>query len=252
MIGRASPPIESPVPLGVAGGQRIVMPGLDPVLGWIGAENSRPAQPLVFPQWLLEPRPTENLAYACNLPAPAPEAHPDRSPPQTLPHPAVSAAEAQFLAASLPGGQAAIVTSGGKPAALVFRWTCVSANASIGMVWRCFTKLCTPSAASPWTATGYDYVFEAPGGFLVNAPESHRIAVGGSTFKLTHPEGRLTCFPAQSGRVKITRMAADGWVKRELLGLWLCPDRSIVARFSDGAELRIATAAPARSAFLAA
>jgi len=251
MIERASPPMESPVPLSLAAGQRIVMPGLDPVLGWIGTENSRAAHALLFPQWLLEPRPTENVAYACNLPAPAPHPHLEQNW-QALSHTAVSAAEAQFLAASLPGGQAAIVTAGGKRAALVFRWTRVAADASTGTVWRCFTKLCTPSTVSPWTGTGYDYIFEPAGGFPVNAQASHRIAVGGSTFRLMHPEGRLSCFPAQSGRVKITRISADGWVKRELQGLWLCPDRSIVARFSDGSEARIATAAPARAAILAA
>ena len=251
MIERASPPLESPVPLSVAAGQYIVMPGLDPVLGWIGSENSRAAQALVFPHWLLEPRPTENIVYACNLPARAPHDHLEQRL-QAEPHTAVSAAEAQFLAASLPGGQAAIVMSNGKSAAIVFRWTCVTANASTGTLWRCFAKLCTPSTVSPWTGTGYDYVFEPTGGFLVNAQGSHRLAVGGSTFRLIHPEGRLTCFPSQSRRVKIARISGDGWVKRELQGLWLCPDRSVVARFSDGSETRIATAAPARAAILAA
>ncbi len=52
--------------------------------------------------------------------------------------------------------------------------------------------------------------------------------------------------------VKVTHIAADGWAKRELEGLWLYPGRSIVARFSDGTRMRIATAASARTAFLAA
>ncbi len=70
MFGRTTPPEETPIPLSLAAGQRIVMPGLDQVLGWIGEENTRLAQPLVFPHWLLEPRPSETIAYACNLPAP--------------------------------------------------------------------------------------------------------------------------------------------------------------------------------------
>ena len=79
MIERVSPPNDPPVPLSVAAGHRIVTPGLDPVLGWIGGENSRAAQVLVFPQWLLEPRPTETLIYACNLPAPASRALPEQN-----------------------------------------------------------------------------------------------------------------------------------------------------------------------------
>ena len=68
MIERASTPKETPVPLSIAAGQRIVMPGMDSVLGWIGGESGRAAQALVFPHWLLEPRPAETIAYACNLP----------------------------------------------------------------------------------------------------------------------------------------------------------------------------------------
>ena len=222
---------------------------MDPVLGWIGGENARAAQALVFPQWLLEPRPTETLIYACNLPAPPPRAHPEQNQAAT---PAGAGADAQFLASSFPGGRAGIVTTGGKRAAIVFRWVCVSASASMGAVWRCFAKLCTPSATSPWTCTGYDYVFDTASGFLVGTPGSQRVTLGGSTFKLMHPEGRPTCFPSHSGRVKVTRISADGWVKRELLGLWLFPGRSIVARFSDGSETIIATAAPARSAAILA
>ena len=122
----------------------------------------------------------------------------------------------------------------------------------MGAVWRCFAKLCTPSATSPWTCTGYDYVFDTASGFLVGTPGSQRVTLGGTTFKLKHPEGWPTCFPSHSGRVKVTRISADGWVRRELLGLWLYPGRSIVARFSDGSETIIATAAPARSAAILA
>lgn len=250
MFDRATLPKETPVPLSVAGGQRIVMPGLDPVLGWIGGENSRAAQALVFPHWLLEPRPTETLAYACNLPALGPRAHHELSQP--APGASGSEAEASFLAVSLAGGRVAIVTAGGKPGAILFRWVCVTANPSIGAVWRCFMKLCTPFLASPWTPIGHDYVFEAAGGFLVNEPGNLRVALGGSSFKISHPEGKLTCFPSNPGLVKVTRIAADGWTKRELQSLWLYPDRSIVARFSDGAGSRIATAAAARSAAILA
>src|SRR5208282_394995 len=101
MIERASPPKEQPVPLTLGAGQRIVTLGLDPVLGWIGGEKARIAQALIFPQWLLEPRATENIVYACNLPAPLPGA------PSTKIKAAARAAGPEagplFLAASLPG-----------------------------------------------------------------------------------------------------------------------------------------------------
>jgi hypothetical protein len=245
MFARATSLEETPIPLSIAAGQRIVMPGLDPVMGWIGEETTRAAQPLIFPPWLLEPRPTETITYACNLPAPAPHGQTERAP-------AAFATEAEFLAASLPGGRAAIVAAGGKPGAMLFRWLCVTANASRGTVWRCFAKLCLPQTAPAWSEVGKDYAFEAAGGFPFNVPGNVRVQAQGSSFKIAFPEGKLTCFPAQSGLVKVTQIEADGWARRELAGVWLYPGRSIVARFSDGRAMRIATAAPARTAFMAA
>ncbi|MFY9642250.1 MAG: hypothetical protein WAK07_15310 [Rhodomicrobium sp.] len=245
MIERASPPKEQPVTLSLAAGQRIVMPGLDPVLGWIGGEKARVAQALVFPQWLLEPRPTETIVYACNLPAPVPG----------LPSTQIKAAgqaEASFVAASLPGGQVSMVSPEGQRRTLLFRWACVTAHASIGAVWHCFLKLRTPSDSGSWTAVKHDYVFEAGGGFLVNTPGSLEVTLGHAAFNLTHPEGYPTCFPAQSRLVKVARASADGWARRELRGLLLYFDRSIVARFSDSTERQIATAAPARAAAILA
>ena len=86
----------------------------------------------------------------------------------------------------------------------------------------------------------------------MNAPGCLKITLAGNTFNLMHPDGKLTCFPAQSARVKVTRAAADGWGKRELRELILYPDRSIAARFSDGSESHVATAAPARAAAILA
>jgi len=247
MIERTSPPKEQPVPLSLAAGQRIVTPGLDPVLGWIGGENARIAQALIFPQWLLEPSATENIAYACNLPAPMP----GTPALQILAAAAGPEAEAQFPA-SLPGGQVSLVSAAGERGTAVFHWACITAHASIGAVWRCLIKLRMPSRAGSWTAIGHDYVFDAGSGLLVNAPGSFKVRLGDATFNLTHPDGKLTCFPAQSGRVKVTRASADGWAKRELESLLLYSGRSIVARFSDGTERQIATAAPARAAAILA
>src|SRR5208337_2437262 len=115
-----------------------------------------------------------------------------------------------------------------------------------------FMKLCTSSAASPWTAVGHDYIFDAAGGLLVSTPGNPRVTLGGSSFKLIHPDGKLTCFPSHAGLVKVARISADGWAKRELQSLWLYPDRRVIARFSDGSEARVATAAPARSAAILA
>lgn len=244
MIERASLPKEQPVPLSLAAGKRIVTPGLDPVLGWIGGENTRIAHALFFPQWLLEPRASETIAYACNLPAHVPGT--PRAPIEA------AASEALFLAASLPGGQVSMVSPAGERSTLVFRWACATVHAPVSAAWHCFLKLRTPSAAGSWTAVGYDYVFEASGGFPISAPGSLRVTVGDATFNLTHPDGHLTCFPAQSRLVKVTRASADGWARRELQGLSLYPDRSIVARFSDGTESRIATVAPARAAAILA
>jgi hypothetical protein len=252
MIERAIPQAEPPVPLGVAAGQRIVTPGLDPVFGWLGAESARIAQPLILPQALLEPRASTSISYACNLPASwagcgVPQA---QSPQQASDFPGVIAREGErsFLQASLPGGQVPIALTDGSRAAIAFRWACVTAHASIGAVWRCFLKLNTPLQPGLWTAAAHDYVFEASGGWLLSAPGILKVALGERSFQLTHLAGLLTCFPSHSGRVKTVCLRADGWCKRELKSLWLYPDRSIVARFSDGSAQPIATAAPGRTA----
>jgi len=243
MFARIPIPDEKPVPLSVVAGHRIVLPGLEPLTGWIGEETPRPDQPLTFPRWLLEPRPTETIVYACNLPAPAARAIAARVP--------AGSGEA-LLAASLPGGRSTVYLSGGRPGALLFRWLPAGTSRTGGPVWQCFVRLSTGSATSPWTQAGLDFAFDAGSGLPAHAPGNVRAAAGGSSFLIGFPEAKLTCFPAQSGLVKVTRAEADGWAKRELLSLWLYPDRKVVARFSDGSAMRIATAAPARSAFLAA
>ena len=247
MIERALPAREQPIPLSLAAGQRIVTPGLDPVLGWLGGDRARIAQALIFPQWLLEPSPTENIVYACNLPASLP----------ALAAPAPGSAgdhetEAAFLATSLPGGQIRIVLADGEPGAVLFRWVCLTGLASNRVKWRGYLKLGTRLDAGSWTALAPDYVFDAASGFLVNGPGRLRLTLANAALNLTHPEGRLTCFSAQAGLVKVCRASADGWAKRELQSLLLYRDRSIVARFSDGDERPIAMAAGANASVLAA
>ncbi|MBI4724557.1 MAG: hypothetical protein HY765_06130 [Rhodomicrobium sp.] len=245
----------SPVPLSLAAGQRIVTQGLDPVLGWSGGESARPAQPLIFPPDLLEASPTAMVAYACNLPAPGAESG-YRSASEIadeLPGTPGSKVgrdmEPAFLAASLPGGKAAVVTRQGARSIIRFRWACLTSHASIGAVWRCFVQVPASGEPGQWTATGHDYVFEAGGGALLNAPGDMKIPAAdpGHAIALIHPEEMLTCFPCRSGRVKVTRLQADGWMKRSLAGLLLFPDRSVAARFSDGVQETIATAAPANA-----
>jgi hypothetical protein len=253
MIERTIPQKDLPVPLTVGAGQRIVTLGMEPVLGWIGSQSARIAQPLTFPPGLLEPCASTTIAYTCNLPAPLPAGKGAGSAPESGQTAALAGviareAEASFLASSLPGGQVSIVSAGGCRAAIGLRWVCVTGHASIGAVWRCFLKLHAPAGNGLWTAAGHDYVFEANGGWLLNAPGSLSVALGDRSFTLTHPGGLLTCFPAQSALVKVVRLYADGWAKRELKSIMRHADRSIVAHFSDGSQKCIAIAAPGRAA----
>ncbi len=243
-------PADEPVRLTLGAGQRIVTLGLEPVMGWTGPETAR-AQALVLPPWLLKPCATANIAYACVLPAPAPGG--ERLP--ELPATAGQSgaikrpAEAAFLAGSIPGGQVTIVAADGSLATVAFRWGRVAGTAAAGALWRCFLKL---RPAGLWTPAGQDYLFDPGSGALVTGPAGAKVTLGKRAFKLSHPDGELACVPSRAGRVKVTYASADGWGRRELAGLSLYPDRSIVARLSDGTETRIATAAPAFTAAMAA
>jgi hypothetical protein len=244
------------IKLRLTGGQSIVTPALEPVIGWIGGERACDAQPLMFPASLLEASVTTSAVYACNLPAPRDgdenqalaSLPPD--PCGALPGKIEGNFEAAFLKASLPGGQAGVISRQGERDTVKFRWICVTANASIGAVWRCFAQMGAPRAPGLWNAIAHDYVFEAGSGSLLNPPGDLKIALAdGASHRidLSHPDGMLTCFSCPSGRVKITRLSTSGWAKRDLLSLLLYPDRSIVARFSDGTQKAMATAAPALS-----
>jgi hypothetical protein len=241
-----SPQRKHRVPLSLEAGRRIVTPLSEPVLGWLGGPGTDVAQALSLPAELLDPRTTENIFYSCNLPAPV--ATPAKA--ATALTKAISGSEgkvlpravAAFMGASLPGGQVPAVMSDGRAGIVRFRWLCLPSQPN-RTSWRCFAQL----REGNWTAAAHDYVFDA-GGFLVTSPGKLTIALGGHRLTLQHPEGMLTCFPCKSGRVKITRLRADGWGKRELLGLSLHSDRSISGRFSDGTESVIATAAPAWAA----
>jgi hypothetical protein len=249
MTTRAFPPGNTPVPLSLAAGQRIVSPDLAPVLGWAGDESAAVAEILIFPQDLLKTSATQTIAYACNLPAANRAAAPkDNERPSKSSGAGARKAEARLLASSLFGGQISIVAANGSRNGIGFRWACVSAQAATGFVWRCFVQLTTPAATGPWTALLQDYVFDPRSGALLDGPASIRPVLKGCSLTITHPEGMLTCLPAQAELVKITRLTADGRAKRELESLALYPDRSIVARFSDGAKAKIATAALASAA----
>jgi hypothetical protein len=253
MVERTVPHRRLPIPLHLAGGRRIVTLEFEPVLGWLGGEGSGAAQPLTLPAGLLEPSITTNIVYACNLPAPHDRggdgagAHLPMDSSGSLPEEIAGSFEAEFSMGSLPGGQIGIVSCQGEHGTVKFRWLCVTAHASIGAVWRCFVCTRARNSLSPWTAIEHDYVFEAGGSSLLSAPGMQKIALRefDQEITLTHPEEMLTSFSCLSGRVKITHLRADGWVKRELLSLMLNPDCSIAARFSDGAQMTVATAAPA-------
>ncbi len=244
---------ETSAPLALASGGRIVSSGMIPVMGWIDGDRSLPAQPLIFPPSLLEPFATTDIVYACNLPAagigtgnkasgPLP-----LGPSGTLPDIIEPVFEAEFLMASLPGGQTWAMSRQGERSAVKFRWLCITAHATIGAVWRCFVQTRTPRAFSPWRAIEHDYVFEAGGGLLLNAPGILTITPEdfGGVLTLSHPDRRVTSLPCRAGRVKVTLLKANGWTKRELVSLSLCVDHKIIARLSDGAQVMIATAASA-------
>ena len=249
MLERTAQQQEEPVPLLLGAGRRILAEGMEPVAGWTEAGSPHIAQALVFPSWLLEPSASRGIVYACNLPAAA-HGESDICTPRGLDAATPQAgaiarpAEGAFLAASLPGGRVPVITAEGGRGTVHFRWACVSAQPFIGAVWRCFLKL---GGEGLWKAAPHDYVFEAAGGSLVNRVTDFTITLGERTFTIAHPGGMLTCLPSRSGLVKVTRLAADGWGRRELEGLALHPDRAVVARFSDGTQAQIAIAAPAHA-----
>ena len=246
MFERATAAKPFPVQLRVDSGQRILAPQGEAILGWLGGGSAGAAQTLTVPGNLLAPSPTSNVVYSCNLPA-------DGDGPAAildiacqLPSEIDRDLEDGFLAASLPGGQTAIITADGERATIRFRWICLSAHTSIGAVWRCFVFMGCGGVGA-WRAIDHDYIFEAGGGIVLNPPDAVAIPTGGdfTTFvTLSHPEGMLTSFPCALGRVKVTRLAPDGWPRRHVLSIMMQDDNRIVAFFSDGRQEMIATAAP--------
>jgi hypothetical protein len=235
-----------PLQLRLGGGLRILAPRGEAILGWLGGGSAGAAQPLTVPGKLLAPCPTSGIVYACNLPAGGigPDAVPDVS--CQLPDEIGRDLEDSFLAASLPGGQTAAVTLEGDEVAMQFRWICLTSHVSIGAVWRCFVRMGRRGAGA-WRAIEHDYIFDAGGGVLLNPPGSVAIPGAGefvAHVMLEHPEGMMTSFPCSLGRVKVTRLARDGWPRRHVLGIMMQDDSRIVAFFSDGRQEMIATAAP--------
>jgi len=244
--------IEAPIALSLTPAKIIVTPALDPVVGWIGEESTRPPHSLRFPESLLEESATSNIVYACNLPAPASFENEALAYATGNADEIAPGIERAFLRTSLPGGQTRIISEEGAPVSLRFRWVCISAHSSIGSVWRCFVQ--SSSGARDWSAIGHDYVFEAGSCLLLNAAEPVNLPLSpaGSSVTLTHPTGLLTCLPCRSGRVKVTRLLPDGRAKRSLRSLHLHADRSIIAHFSNGSYWKFAVAAPAGVVGLAA
>ena len=247
MFERATAAKPFPVQLRFDSGQRILAPQGEAILGWLGGGSAGAAQPLTVPGNLLAPHPTSSIVYACNLPAAGnddPAAVLDVC--GQLPGEIGRELEDSFLAASLPGGQTAIVTPDGAQVTIRFRWICLTAHVSIGAVWRCFVRV-ENRGAGAWRAIEHDYIFDAGGGFVLNPPDAIAVPCADEfiiNVTLSHPEGMLTSFPCNLGRVKVTRLATDGWPRRHVLGIMMQDDNRIVAFLSDGRQEMIATAAP--------
>ena len=243
MFERATLTHPFPLQLRLDSAQRILAPQGEAILGWFGEASAGVAQPLTVPDRLLAPSPTSRIVYACNLPAgtEAQAALLDVSG-----HIACEIdgdLEETFLAASLPGGHTAIVTSDREVAALHFRWMCLTSHLAIGAVWRCFVRI---GVSGAWHAVDHDYIFDA-GGAVLNPPGP--LAIPGVSecagpMTLEHPDGMVTSFPCSLARVKVTKLAPDGWPKRRVLGIVMQDDNRIAAFFSDGRQEIVATAAP--------
>lgn len=247
MVERPAPAKSFPTQLQLDGEGQIMTAHEEAVIGWIGGRSERTPFPLTLPDSLLAASPTSSIAYACNLPAGQRDDRPGLFDVSgRLPDRIGSGIEGDFLAASFPGGQAAVIAPDGERVTLQLRWICLTANFAIGAVWRCFARMRSRSHRGSWNAIDHDYIFEAGGGAVLNPPGEMKAPCAPDVdvdVKLIHPEGMLTSFPCKSGRVKVTRLSPNGWPKRSLVSLLLHADDSIVALFSDGRQETIATAA---------
>lgn len=246
MFERSARPHAYPAPLALGADGGIVTTLAEPIVGWPAGNLDGAPQPLILPPNYLEPLATSSIAYGCNLPltrgaVPTPvlgAQFPDRID---------GGSEAEFLAASFPAGNTAVIGAKGERITLRLRWVCVSADAGIGAVWRCFVRLGGQGAQNAWHAVDHDYIFEAKGGAALNAPEEISLPVrtpDGRRLRLLHPFGALTCFACEAGRVKVTKLTPDGWAKRDVARLSLLADDRVVAIFSDGMQKTVGIAAP--------
>jgi hypothetical protein len=239
--------IDTPeVPLSLVAGQRIVTQDGKPVLGWIGPHSARVAEPLVFPSRLLEPKPAEAVCYAANLPRSAGKAMAMPAANVQAPGDIRGRRETAFFAATLPGGQIGAAVTGGGTGLLRFRWLPLDPG-----TWRCFVDLRGTGRDNAWTPLPHLYAFDSSG-FPVSHPGPQVLNFGHGKLEIIHPENWLTCLPCSSGLVKVRGLAADGWARRELLGIRLLPDMTIEAEFSDRRRQVFATAAPHATSALAA
>jgi hypothetical protein len=247
MFVRAASAKASPIPLCLGSERRIVTANSETILGWIGGKSDLAPAPLTLPDRLLAASPTSCIAYACNLPAVMKDRRAGLLDVSgRLPAKIGSDTENDFLSTSLPGGQTSVIAPDGKRITLQLRWVCLTANFAIGAVWRCFARMRAGSNAGSWNAIEHDYIFEAGGGAVLNPPGDVKAPCAADVsldLKLSHPDGMLTSFPCDSGRVKVTWLSPDGWPQRSVVSLALHAGDRIVALFSDGRQETVATAA---------
>ena len=233
------------LPLTLGNEGEILFPNLEPVMGWSAAEAaSRPGapQPLRLSFSLLDPSPTTEVIYACNLPAPirgdgslaAGQLFLDAS--GTAPE-IISLPESDdFVRMSLPGGQIDLYRAEGPDIRVKFRWLLVTSGRFIGSLWRCYAQIKGDGHKQQWRALAFDYIFDSD--FRAcHAPEALNILPPSGKdegVRLVHPKDEPSQFPAAIPIVKVRTARANGWPRRSIDELRFLATGEIAAHFSDG------------------
>lgn len=248
----------------VSSNGRICWPGGSPLHGFeldAGGLPSGKLTQLGISRSLLAPVATTEITYICNLPA------------QTAHYAGLDCIldnrggfadsiargdEIGFLALSLPGGQTVVFDSEGKRHVVALRWVCVTADGSIGAIWKCYVQTRSEARRGLWTALDQTYIFDSAG-FLQSPTVAHstpstvhrNLNIGGiGGVRVNH--GTLTQFPTTSKLVKITHLQPNGRAKRNVVRAEVSNNGSVTVYFSDWTSKLVGIAAPTASSLSAA